>query len=55
MVLFSVWIVKTPTTVPARLNLPPAREVPPRTTARMASNSMYRPAALASAAMMFEL
>ncbi len=50
-----VWIVKTPITVPAMLNLPPMSEVPPSTTARIASSSMYCPAAFASAAMMFEL
>ena len=32
----SVWIVKTPTTVPAIVNLPPMSDVPPSTTARIA-------------------
>ena len=36
----SVWIVKTPTTVPAIVNLPPMSEVPPSTTARIAYSSM---------------
>ena len=31
-----VWMMRTPTTVPAMLNLPPMSEVPPRTTARIA-------------------
>ena len=55
MVDLSVWMVKTPTTVPAMLNVPPASDVPPSTTARIASSSMYSPAAFASAAMMLEL
>ncbi len=51
----SVVITRTPTSVPTSENLPPASEVPPMTTARMASSSMNRPALLASAAMMSEL
>ena len=31
-----VWMISTPMTVPAMVNLPPASEVPPSTTARMA-------------------
>ncbi len=50
-----VWMMNTPTTVPASVNLPPISEVPPSTTARMASSSMLMPALFASAAMMFEL
>ena len=37
-----------PTTVPARLNLPPAMFVPPMTTARMASISKLMPKLLES-------
>ena len=55
MVEFRVWMIRTPITVPAMLNLPPCSDVPPSTTARMAYSSMKSPAALASAALMFEL
>ncbi|MNS92371.1 hypothetical protein D3C72_1265060 [compost metagenome] len=41
--------------LPTRLNLPPAKEVPPKVTARMASSSSIRPALFASALLMFEL
>jgi hypothetical protein len=50
-----VWITSTPTSVPASENLPPASEVPPITTARIASSSMKSPALFASAAMTLEL
>ena len=39
---------------PARLNLPPARLLPPRATARMASSSKFRPMLLVSALVMRE-
>ena len=32
----SVWMMRTPMTVPAIVNLPPISEVPPSTTARIA-------------------
>ena len=55
MVKVRVWMIRAPITLPTRLNLPPASEVPPSVTARMASSSSSRPALLASALLMFEL
>ena len=40
-----------PTSVPAREKRPPASDVPPITTARIASSSIHSPALLASAAL----
>ena len=51
----SVWMISAPTTVPARENRPPASEVPPMTTARIASSSIHRPALLPSAPETLEL
>ena len=48
-------MIKAPITLPARLNFPPASEVPPSVTARIASSSSSRPALLASALLMFAL
>src|SRR5690606_12270346 len=45
-----VVMIRTPTSVPESENLPPCSDVPPMTTARIASSSMNRPALLASAA-----
>ena len=38
--LVALLLVNTPMTVPAMLNLPPMSDVPPSTTARIASSSM---------------
>ena len=51
MVVARVWMSSAPTRVPVSENRPPAREVPPMTTARMASSSIHSPALLASAAL----
>ncbi len=55
MVVFSVSRISAPSTVPARLNRPPVSDVPPMTTARIASSSIHRPALLASAPARLEL
>src|SRR5579859_70878 len=46
------WMISAPQTASKRLNRPPNSDVPPITTARMASSSSQRPALLASAPMM---
>ncbi len=38
IVVVSVWIIRAPIIDPERKNFPPFSEVPPRTTARIASN-----------------
>ena len=43
----SVAMKSAPTRVPVRENRPPASDVPPMTTARMASSSIHRPRLLA--------
>ena len=53
-VVVSVWMINAPRMVPVRLNRPPSSEVPPMTTARIASISIHSPALLASAAEMFD-
>ncbi|MNH38447.1 hypothetical protein D3C79_994800 [compost metagenome] len=47
--MFTPWMISMPTRERARLKRPPIREVPPITTARMASISSQSPALLASA------
>ena len=43
------WMISAPMTLPSSENRPPApRTVPPMTTARIASSSVYRPIWLAS-------
>ena len=42
-------MISAPSTVPPMENRPPASEVPPMTTARIASSSIHRPALLPSA------
>src|ERR1022692_2167044 len=54
IVVVNVWMNKPPTSAPARKKRPPVRDVPPTTTARMASSSRNNPAWLASAHLMFE-
>jgi len=54
-VVVSVWITKAPTRVPPSVNFPPIRDVPPSTTARIASSSIHSPLLFASAAVTFEL
>ena len=44
------WMMNAPITVPVSEKRPPARDVPPMTTARMASISSHRPVLLGSAA-----
>ena len=46
-------MIRAPSTVPLIENRPPASEVPPMTTARIASSSMKSPVLLASAAAVF--
>ena len=53
IVLARVWMSSAPMSVPVRENRPPASDVPPITTARMASSSIHRPALFASAALVF--
>ena len=53
IVVASVWMSRAPIMVPVREKRPPAREVPPMTTARIASSSIHRPALFASAALVF--
>ena len=48
-------MTRAPTTVPPIENRPPSSEVPPITTARIASSSIHRPALLPSAAEVLEL
>ena len=49
------WITSAPRTLPSKENRPPTpRTVPPMTTARMASSSVYRPITLASEVLMLE-
>jgi hypothetical protein len=48
-------MVSAPSSVPAIEYRPPASDVPPMTTARIASSSSHRPALLASAAWTFAL
>ena len=52
-VVTSVWMTRAPTRVPTSEYRPPASEVPPMTTARIASSSMKSPVLLASAAAVF--
>ena len=53
-VVVSVWMTSAPTSVPVSEYRPPASEVPPMTTARIASISIHSPALLASAAFTFD-
>ncbi len=49
------WITSAPRTLPSSEKRPPTpRTVPPMTTARMASSSVYRPIRLASDVLMLE-
>ena len=48
-------MMKAPIRVPASENRPPASDVPPMTTARMASSSMNSPIELGSADVEFEV
>lgn len=48
-------MTSAPTTVPPMENRPPSSDVPPMTTARIASSSIHRPALLPSAADVLEL
>ena len=48
-------MMSAPMRLPTRLNLPPESDVPPSTTARMASSSNSNPALLPSALLTFEL
>src|SRR5206468_1827141 len=52
MPVFIAWMISAPTIASTRLKRPPNSEVPPITTARMASSSSQSPALLASAPMM---
>src|SRR5690606_24410549 len=49
MPVFIAWMISAPTTASGTENLPPSSEVPPMTTARMASSSSHSPELLASA------
>lgn len=51
----NVWMISAPMTVPLIENRPPASDVPPITTARIASSSIHSPALLPSALETFEL
>ena len=55
MVVVSVWMMSAPSTLPTRVNRPPFSEVPPSTTARIASSSKSRPALLPSALFTLEV
>src|SRR5207245_11698002 len=48
MVVVRLWMMSAPTSEPSRLNFPPSMLVPPITTARLPSNSMYVPTSAAS-------
>ncbi len=50
IIVVIVWMMKAPMTVPASEKRPPASDVPPMTTAKMASISRNRPVLLGSAA-----
>jgi hypothetical protein len=54
IVVARVWMNIAPINVPVSEKRPPASDVPPMTTARIASSSMNNPALLASAALVFE-
>ena len=49
MPVFMAWMMTAPSTDIRIEKRPPSRDVPPITTARMASSSSHRPALLASA------
>src|SRR6202011_1838286 len=55
MVVVSVWVMRARTTLPRGVKRPPESDVPPRTTARMASSSRSRPALFPSALFTLEL
>ena len=52
IVVVTAWMISAPITDPTSKNRPPASDVPPITTARIASSSKYNPALFASAAAM---
>lgn len=52
MPVFTAWMIIAPISDPRMLKRPPSSELPPTTTARMASSSNHRPALLASAPLM---
>ena len=55
IIVVIVWMMNAPITVPASEKRPPASEVPPITTARMASISRNSPVLLGSAAVASEV